>query len=366
MYYQEKLNIINSKLKVLENGGKTVVWPCGRHTLEMFGRTNLSKYLRQIEFADENKAGETYIDMQIECPEDIKWSEVKYVIISSLKYQEEIKARLLQEFAFTGKIIDFYREDVREFYDLYDAVHGISWGEDHQTWSDAEKLCAKGYKDKKILDACINTTVELSKTRHIPDYFLVSHIIATYLNYGKVIIVDYGGALGGEYFKNKCFLDDLHIEYTWCVIEQRHIIDYGRKHFEESKLKFYYELEDVLERYEKSNYVVYMRASLQYLPDAYGLISKFEDLHSIEIILDDTPMAEQEHIVIQKVRDYIYTAEYPVRIFDIQKLRAAMNNMNYHLVESTKKMDMHFSNFDAEYQRLVFKLQDIIDFMGDK
>lgn len=359
MYYHEKLDQINAKLESIDVKEKIVVWPCGIHTSEMLNRTILPRYLVNIEFADQTRKGQEYMGKIIKSPQDIKWAEVGKVIVSSLKYQESIISELIEEINFNGKIISFYRDDSREFYRLYDVFHGISWGETYERWEDAEAVCAEGYAEKSILDACSESTKKVKQGICSPDYFFAAHILAGYIKYGSLVIIDYGGALGGEYFNNRKFLDELCVDYKWCVVEQAHIVIDGKQNYESGRLRFFFDLEEVIEEYGHSNYIIYMRGSLQYIKNSYELLESFGKLQAKVIIIDKTPMSEQERIVIQRVRDYIYEAALPARIFDRNKLIEQLEKQNYWLDESEKRMDMQFSDLDACYERLVFKRKEI-------
>jgi len=59
---------------------------------------------------------------------------------------------------------------------------------------------------------------------------------------GVLKVLDFGGSLGSTYFQNRKFLDSLK-DVVWCVVEQKHFVDVGKVDFEDSRLKFYYDIE---------------------------------------------------------------------------------------------------------------------------
>lgn len=355
MYYQEKLEEINQKINEIKKGERIVVWPCGGHTKAMFGHTDLPCYLEWLEFVDGSKTGEQYMGRTIKHPKEVNWTEVKYAVISSLKYQKSIIRELREVWGFGGEIVSFYQDDVREFYGLYDGVHGISWGEEIGTWQEAEAYTGSVYRDESIMPFDIKRTKQLMKQPGVPDYFIISQIMSAYITYKKIVLIDYGGALGNEYFRNRDLLDKLHINYIWCVIDLDHNVEYGRQNFETEKLHFFRDIDEIKSKYGENDYIVYLRSSLQYMSDPYEVLKSFQTIHPKEIIIQDTPMAKQEHIVIQRVRDYGHGGVFPCRIFDENKVIKTMKEEGYRLYGSEKQIDMCFSNFLASYTRMIFK-----------
>lgn len=353
MYYKEKVREINSKL--MEISGKTVVWPCGGHTVEMMLKTELSHYYDQLEFVDAAKCGSVFWGKRVLRVSEVNWDEVDTVIISTRVFQSHIEEELRSISDFCGKVITFYTNEKREFYRLYDNEHGISWGGEYSSWDEVEKICDNGFASENVMAVY----AESKEQNCGPEYCFVSHILKQYIERGKVIIIDYGGALGSQYIRNKDFLDNACIEYEWCVVDLQAFVEYGRIHLEEDKLHFFSTLREIKEKYKAANYLIYARGSIQYISNIDEVMREIFTLSANEIIIDNTPMAEEEHFVLQNVKDYFYEAKFAVRVFSEPNLIETFEKMDYLVFENEIKSEMRFSDYNAWYKRLIFKLRDM-------
>lgn len=359
MYYNEKLEKINNQLKILDGGGKAVVWPFGRHTAELFFRSKLSQYSGQIQFVDSRPENRTFLGRAINSPSEIKWEEISYVIVSTLRFQREIALEAASQPDFTGEIIQFYEAcEVREFYLLYDERHEISYGGDYHTWEEAEANCAEGYRDKKILEVCIRLINELKDKKLAPDHFCVSHILAACQKQKHIIIVDFGGGLGDEYFMNRFFLERAGIDYVWCIVEQKHYVSWALRELQTDKLRFFQDLDDVKKEFGGNHFIIIIRGSLQYVPDAYAVLDQCIEMRPVQILIDIIPVAEQEHFVIQTTESYLYQVKLPVRIFSESKLIDYFGQQGYLLTEYTEKMETRFSDYNGGHKCMAFELEE--------
>lgn len=351
MYYQEKIAEINSKLQ--ETSGKTVVWPCGGHTNHMLLETELWNYCSQLIFVDEHKKGSYLLGKRIYGVEEIEWCEIETVIISSLRLQGVIQEQLSKIKGFSGKIITLYGNEKREFYELYDAEHGISWGGDYTSMEEVGKLCGKGYASENIPVNVMHQKYMMNTGQ--PDYYLIAQIFKCYMKYGKIIIVDLGGAFGSQYFRNKLCMIDADIEFEWCIVELPNWVEYGKNNVQESRLHYFLDIDEIKEKYGEANYVIYARSSLQYFFDIDETIDRLSMMYAKQIIVDDTPMADQEHFVLQSVRDYVFEQDLAVRIFGEKEFIEKIERIGYCLCDNMKKIEMRFSDYNAYYKCLRFK-----------
>lgn len=59
----------------------------------------------------------------------------------------------------------------------------------------------------------------------------------------RLNLINFGGSLGSSYFQNRKFL--LHLkELKWNIVEQKKMVECGKKYFENEHLNFYYNLVD--------------------------------------------------------------------------------------------------------------------------
>ena len=128
-------------------------------------------------------------------------------------------------------------------------------------------------------------------------------------------VLDFGGALGSAYFQNRKLL--LGIEgLRWCVVEQPHYVACGRESFETKHLRFYSNIAECLAKEHVT--VALFSSVLAYLPDPWQILSEVTRAGVENVMIDQTQVLNRgmkDRIVVQSVPDYIYKAQYPMRLF---------------------------------------------------
>ena len=158
----------------------------------------------------------------------------------------------------------------------------------------------------------------------LPDKDLIS-IIRNLYKYNNINICDFGGSLASSYFQNINFLNQK--KFIWNVIEQKKYVDYAKKNLHIPNLNFFTNVDFLLKK--KIDLVIFSSV-LQYLKSPYILLNKITKKKIKNIIICRKPFSDQkETIKIQIVPKHIYSASYPVRIFDNKKLIKYMSDRNY-------------------------------------
>lgn len=135
---------------------------------------------------------------------------------------------------------------------------------------------------------------------------------------GKLHVLDFGGALGSTYMQHRKLLATLP-ECSWSVVEQPHVVSCGKAEFTIGALDFFSEIEQCFSAHPVN--VVLFSSVLQYLESPYELLEKVNKLSPVAIIIDRTPVSTHgERITIQHVPKSIYSASYPCRFLDKQRL----------------------------------------------
>ena len=213
---------------------------------------------------------------------------------------------------------------------MFAAKPKYGWFGNYSNWKAAKDMCT-GYDSDVILekvkeavlkvkngeavyerDSVLFDTIEYSQP--LLDAFVS---IAKESN-NELHVVDFGGSLGSSYFQNRSFLSDVS-KLEWSIVEQKHFVDCGKKSIESEQLKFYYTIEDALNR-GKAN-VLFASSVMQYFESPYELIAKCLNHNFDYIIIDRTAFLEspEERITIQIVPESIYKASYPAWFFNEQK-----------------------------------------------
>lgn len=145
---------------------------------------------------------------------------------------------------------------------------------------------------------------------------------------GELRVLDYGGALGSFYFQHRKFISRLS-SLRWCIVEQKHYVDCGRKEFENEHLKFYYSTGECFK--ENSINIILLSSVLQYLENPFDLLIELGKQNVEYIIIDRTPFAnlERNKLVIQNVPKSIFAAKLPTWIFSETEFENVMNSLGY-------------------------------------
>ena len=115
--YIKKIDKINKKIS--EAKGKIGIYCAGVHTEKLYELTSLkNKWNDVVVIIDKEYKGEL-LKKQVIAPEQIKNYYLDMIIISSYKYQNEVKKYLLQNIDFKGSIIELYDDSFdSEFYEV--------------------------------------------------------------------------------------------------------------------------------------------------------------------------------------------------------------------------------------------------------
>ena len=105
----------------------------------------------------------------------------------------------------------------------------------------------------------------------------------------------------------------------WSIIEQKKIVECGKRYFESDQLKFYYDLDDCCK--ERNPDAILFSSVIQYFENPYSLLEKVLSFGFDFIIFDRTPFLEEgdDRITVQKVPSEIYEASYPTWFFNERK-----------------------------------------------
>lgn len=249
------------------------------------------------------------------------------------------------------RIIDFYRANFS---------NSTKWVGNFSSWEEA-LASTGGYSSKEIIEKVYNSTKEVvsGRAKYERDSVLffeeefdddlidiIKKIILTKSSKNKtkkVTVLDFGGALGSTYFKNKKLLSKIK-SLNWCVVEQKEFAELGKKHFEDKTLKFYSSLDSFFEKNPSIDLVLFSSV-LQYLENPFDIVNKVIQKKPLVIVVLRTPFTQGDlRICVQKVNPKIYFASYPCYIFNEKSFIRAFGK-KYILVNSVVNDDYSSKNF---------------------
>ncbi len=370
MYIEEKINLINHRLTVLEELKNVAIWGGGIHTRMLFEKTEVLSYnISNIVDADEQKHGTMYFGYLIQSPNEIEWDTIDAVIISVHGKDKEIMDTLINKISFVGKIITFYdHNEAIPFYMLYSKKENqICFRGDYKSWLEAISDC-HGYQDQAILDTAVSAINKVLDGEALwerdgclfYEQKFVYQICTTILrcaiqnkNQG-VRILDIGGALGSTYFQNRKLLCDVnYLEYI--VAEQKGVAEYGHKNLEDNILKFI-NSENSFENLGEID-IVLMSGSLQYIYPYEDIILKIKNVNPKYIILDRIFVGNRMRICKESIPEYICVSSYPVLIFSESEI-IKMFQPNFILTEkdnSSVDFKIYFEDEIVDSKYYVFQ-----------
>jgi len=235
---------------------------------------------------------------------------------------------------------------------------GITWSGTYGSWAEARKA-SEGYDSDLIVNQVKNSLLKVKRgeVQYERDSVLFDEIQYSWpllgglmwvaaRGRGELNVLDFGGSLGSTYYQNRKFLKHLwHVR--WNIVEQKKFVDAGKEHFEDDKLKFYYDIESCME--ECAPNTILLSSVLQYLEKPHDFLGRIRRLGFEYIILDRTAFAVrgEDQLKIQTVSKEIYPASYPCWFFNRSNLLGGFES-EYDLVEG-------FESFEGTNQGAVFE-----------
>lgn len=226
----------------------------------------------------------------------------------------------------------------------------IVWKGNYSSWEDAKRV-STGYEAPEILENVRAPMLKVKKGEAVYERdsvlfdeiqyswpLLAGLMYAAAKSGGVLKVCDFGGSLGSTYYQCKKFLDGLK-EVIWCIVEQRHFVDIGKKEFEDDRLKFCYDIATCKREYNPN--VLVLSSVLQYIEKPYDLLEELLK-HNFEfVIIDRTPFNSEnrEVIKVQVVPPWIYKASYPCWFFDMGKMKGYLISKGYKIIEIFDALD---------------------------
>ena len=156
-----------------------------------------------------------------------------------------------------------------------------------------------GYDDENIVSKVLEATlkVERGEAAFERDSVLFDEIEyswpalaglmwAAARNSGELNVLDFSGALGSDYFRNRKFLQGFAV-VRWNVVEQVHYVLAGQEHIQDEWLRFYPSIDACLS--DTQSNVVLLSSVLEYLPKPKMILSQLFKARIGVVIIDRTP-----------------------------------------------------------------------------
>ncbi len=240
---------------------------------------------------------------------------------------------------------------------------GVRFSGDYASWEEACRH-ATGYHSPEIIERVAAAALKVKKGEAVfeRDSVLFEKplyswpVIAGLLwiasqKGGHLNIVDFGGSLGSLYFQVRRFLSRVD-PCRWSVVEQKHFVDMGRKHFEDDRLRFYDDLDSCIANENPDTLL--LSSVLQYLPDPGLFIDTVINKKFEFILVDRTPffLTKKERLTVQKVPSWIYPASYPAWIMNLARFQDHFAG-SYDLIADFECADT--ANIPAEFKGFIYR-----------
>lgn len=165
-------------------------------------------------------------------------------------------------------------------------------------------------------------------------------------------VLDFGGSLGSVYFQYKHILKFFK-KVQWNIVEQKKIVKYGKKFFEDGILKFFYDLNEYEIYFDTTNLIL-LSGVIQYLEHPYKLLSNLMNKKVKYIVIDRIPLTNKDDkITIQ--HNYFEKSSYPVWLLNQKKLINFLN-YKYELLNESNSFEGTYK--ECNFKFLLFRLQN--------
>jgi putative methyltransferase (TIGR04325 family) len=210
----------------------------------------------------------------------------------------------------------------------------VRWQGDYSDWKSAV-AASGGYNHEEIFTKASESARAVREGRALWDRdsalfyheeynwpLLASLMAIAARNHGSLSVMDFGGALGSTYRQHKIILDTVP-QLMWNIIEQPHFVRCGQAEFTTDAIQFWHSMEECAEASPPD--VILFSSVLQYLEDPYAILAQAAVRAPQAIVLDRIPFAEKgERITVQHVPSVLYTASYPCRWLDRERVNAVL------------------------------------------
>ena len=235
---------------------------------------------------------------------------------------------------------------------------------DYASWSEAMKD-SSGYDSEKIVSKVKQATIQvingeaayerdsvLFYTEEY-DWSLISYFQSIALQHdGKLSVLDYGGALGSTYLKNRHFLDGC-LDLNWTIVEQPNYVKIGKQLHKDTSINFYFSLEEALKN--KDYNVILLSCVLPYLERPYETLDLITSSNIEYVIIDRHPLLGKNNrdiLTVQTVAKNIYDASYPAWFFARDKFIKYISD-KYKLINESSALDQ--ANYPCQYKCFFLK-----------
>jgi len=246
---------------------------------------------------------------------------------------------------------------ITRMYQHYNSTKSREWVRgNYPTWEDAKNHSSPYKTDLEIhgkQHLKWKNGVEMPKLWSFP---LLSGLLYAAIEKKRLHVLDFGGNLGLKYYEFKKILSAID-DVQWCIVDLPHIYEYGRKHLEDDRIKFFKLIEDAMKQCEFD--VVVFGCVLLYLDEPYELIKKISGLNFDYIFVDRTPLlgGDKERFMVQSTPAYLGEGRLALRLLSENKFVEAIGS-NYLLVGEHSWKKHYPSEMDkpfADYKCLLYR-----------
>lgn len=237
------------------------------------------------------------------------------------------------------------------------------WQGDYKSWEEASNN-STGYDTEAILLAVKESLLKVKNGEAVYErdsvlfnkiqysWPILSGLLLSAINTGRLSVIDFGGSLGSSYFQNKIFLDQIN-NVSWSIVEQRDFVSVGRECFADERLKFFYDIDNCMKN-EQPN-VLLLSSVLQYIEEPYNLLDTLFKHEFEYVLIDRTPFSidDIDKVKLQVVPPTIYDATYPCWFFSKSCFMDYISSKGYRLVEQFDSVDGEHSG--NQFIGMVFK-----------
>ena len=218
-----------------------------------------------------------------------------------------------------------------------------------------------GYDHPEILKKTLNAELNVlrGKGKYSQDgitfknfnynFRIISFLFYALKYFNSLNIVDYGGGFGNT-FKEVSSIKSLEKRiFSWNIVEQKKIVEYGKKYFLNKKCKFTIDIKLI----KKNIHCLLFSSSLQYLEKPYEILDVTLRMKPKLICVDRIALGKKkDYVALQINPKFIYDINYPVWILNEKKF---LNYFKIKGYQNILNIDTNIKFCNYRYKHYLFE-----------
>lgn len=307
MYLEEEILRINNILRPLKEKNNIVIWGAGDNTVRLFQYTELILY-SITKIVDKRKGGQDFFGGRISYPDEIDWTQIDAVVISSFYCEADIEKELIKEYHFHGSVIKLNSYGQEKPFYQHLSRQELQIDDEYKPFIEANRRYKSIHKGERLFVLCSGPSVAKMDLKPLKNEITIAvngfyvHKDFEYINpryYCAANATRDLGDEGGDFFYKEL---DKHLVNTipfFCISDKK-LID--NKEYFKGKTVNYYRMKTINEKLFEDIDLALSVMGIQSIPILCLQIALYMEFSEVYLI-----GTEHDHIVTGKYSHFYKT-----------------------------------------------------------